>query len=182
MRYKLYILLLLTGCGVDSVLIEGDPLEDLYLKYSSDFVLSQETSTSFDPPCVGLVKSENPIRKLLILKNLRTARRILDAYGVVPAQEFCVSFEGTPVQVDKDPTLNNEGKFGGEYVAFSGIWLGSCGDALVHELLHLWDWRHGAVGTVLHEGWDYNDYNAMSEDFHLSYAIWCKRTTADHPL
>ena len=36
---------------------------------------------------------------------------------------------------------------------------------LAHECLHLWDFQHVAVGSLWHQGWDTNGYNATADEY-----------------
>lgn len=169
--YRLLLSLsLFSSCG-SAVLIDGDPLAAAYAAYEH----SAEVSTSYDPPCLGAVVSELPIRRFTILEDLMLARNLLDRVGIVPADEFCVAYEGTAVYVQRFTSLEDEHRFGGQYSTFRGIDLGVCGEALLHELLHLWDWQHAAPGTFVHEGWDENGYYEATREFQSRMTLWCER-------
>jgi hypothetical protein len=42
---------------------------------------------------------------------------------------------------------------------------------LVHECLHLWDFRHVAVGSAWHEGWETNGYKATDQEFKRELSV-----------
>ncbi len=153
------------------MLIEGDPLASAYAEYEH----SDQASTSYDPPCLGEIRSELPIKRFSILEDLVLARNLLDRAGIVPASEFCAAYEATPVYVQRFLTLDDDNKHGGQYSAFRGIDLPVCGEGLLHEMLHLWDWKHAAVGTFSHEGWEENGYKELGREFQGRMTLWCEQ-------
>lgn len=69
---------------------------------------------------------------------------------------FDVAFAGLPVLVHPEPTFGRDGRsWVGRFSVTEGVELGSRGDALPHELMHVLDVERGEVLTGLHWGWDW---------------------------
>lgn len=69
---------------------------------------------------------------------------------------FELSFAGLAVRVHPEPTFGRDGRsWVGRFSVEEGVELGSRGDALPHELLHVLDVERGRVFTGLHWGWDW---------------------------
>src|SRR5258708_18949680 len=86
------------------------------------------------------------------------ARRIMDEKGLVPAESR--AFAGTRVLViDESSILHDGGVWGGWYEARPDeVALTRSGWALLHELLHDWQFKHGISNSGAHPGWVENGY------------------------
>jgi len=97
--------------------------------------------------------------------NFAMTRRVLDAHGLVPTKDSEDGFRLLRVHVVNERYLKVGSEFReGNYNQLSGVLLGRTTAFLAHELLHVWDAAHFALGTIGHEGWDRNGYYAAAEE------------------
>lgn len=86
------------------------------------------------------------------------------------AERFGIDFCGRVGTVHLVLTENSFDVFGkdtGGFTVFSSgvIKLTHTLSNLMHECLHLWDFRHWAIGSTWHERWNENGYNAAWEAY-----------------
>lgn len=148
---------------------------------AGDAFTEEELSQDFRVPCLGRVTSDYPIYPRVFARNLRIARELLDEYGIVPAGEFCSTFEGVTVHVRHDRNFEH---FGEEVTGYYDpypwayhIEVNRPGLVLLHEMLHHWDFVHFGVGTISHLYWGENGYNTVSTLYEVDAAPLCDATT-----
>lgn len=105
----------------------------------------------------------------LVLSNVETARRVLDRAGFVPANSFFAEFQGTAVHVRAVDWLTwdpvQQKGVDGVYDVLAGVDLTQGMHSLTHELLHVWDAKHGRITSFSHPSWSSNGYNAASNRY-----------------
>lgn len=110
---------------------------------------------------LGPVTAEFDLDCDRVAANFEVARVAISA--IVPFADSSVAFRAIPVYfVDANSFWIDGVELGGNFHPLTGIVLGRCGGFLAHELLHVWDTQHLAVGTSWHEGWETNGYAAAS--------------------
>ena len=88
------------------------------------------------------------------------AKKALDTRGLVSAEDFDKTFTNQNIRVHATDCFQAFGHSveGSNDFLGGDIDIGVTGQALVHELLHVWDSKHFKIFTSNHAGWDKNGY------------------------
>jgi hypothetical protein len=142
MRTLILLAVLAVGCG--------DPANDPALK-------------QYTGACLTRVFSATPLDASAVDQNGWVVRRALVDHGLMTEAEFCAAFGRQDIYVED--VLEVSPGHAGMHDALGNVWLNKTMSTLAHELLHVWDTQHGAVGTVWHEHWDTNGYQGAITEY-----------------
>jgi hypothetical protein len=129
----------------------------------------QGTFTYCDVDHVGTVASKLPLDCATVQHNFMIAERVL-TYKLVPKDKFQQVYGGTYFEIEEGNQFNVWGvqAVSGYDDSFTGnVSMNRSMQALVHEMLHVWDTYNGQnpFDPDPHKGWDTNGYGDIMDSY-----------------
>jgi hypothetical protein len=128
----------------------GDPASDPSLNH-------------YHAGCLTRVFSEIKLDQDRLTWDVVAARKAMVQEKLMTDQQFCDAFAYQDIYILDVDELSPGVR--GMHDTLGNVWLSKDIVALAHELLHVWDMEHGHMGTIWHEGWTTNGYDAAAGQY-----------------